>query len=247
MQIGWLGLSNYGWAILIITFAFIVRGVVGFGAGMISISLLLLLLPIKIVVPIVLCLELLGSLTLGAIDIKQIYWKELHSIWPFTLVGLGLGLYFLSNIQSQYLMIILGCLLLAYVVTVPLCKLHNVPPIHKPWGILFGFIGGVMGGMYGTGGPSLAAYLQRRHLPPRNLRATIQFIALIDNVVRSVGYIALGLLSMRVFTTALWLAPPTLIGIGIGNRLHHRLSSRYFEWAISTVLAVIGVKLVAGL
>lgn len=100
-------------------------------------------------------------------------------------------------------MIILGCVLLAYVTTVPLHKLHNAPPIHKPWGILFGFIGGMMGGMYDTGGPSLVAYLQRRYLPPRNLQATIQFIALSDNVVRTAGYIALGLFSMRVRTTVL--------------------------------------------
>ena len=99
MQVGWLGLSNYGWTILIITTAFMIRGVVGFGAGMISISLLLLLLPIKIVVPIVLCLELLGSVTLGAIDIKEIYWTYLPFTWPFTLAGLGPGLYFLSTVQ----------------------------------------------------------------------------------------------------------------------------------------------------
>lgn len=78
-QIGWLGLSNYGRAMQIITVAFIVRSVVEFGAGMISISLLLLLLPIKIVVLIVLCLELLGSLTLDTIDINQIFWNELPS------------------------------------------------------------------------------------------------------------------------------------------------------------------------
>ena len=68
------------WAIAggIILVAFYVRAVIGFGSGLISVALLTLIFPIKEVVPVVLLLDLLGSVLLGAYDFREMRWPELR-------------------------------------------------------------------------------------------------------------------------------------------------------------------------
>ncbi|MCE5359575.1 MAG: TSUP family transporter, partial [Acidithiobacillus sp.] len=72
----------WGIAAFIVFLAFYVRGVIGFGSGLISVSLLTLLFPIKEVVPVVLLLDLLGSVLLGAYDFSEIRWPELRWLLP---------------------------------------------------------------------------------------------------------------------------------------------------------------------
>jgi uncharacterized membrane protein YfcA len=45
--------------------------VIGFGSGLIAVALLTLIFPIKEVVPVVLLLDLLGSVLLGAYDFRE--------------------------------------------------------------------------------------------------------------------------------------------------------------------------------
>ena len=246
MIFGFLAPWPYGWTVLIVVSAFTVRGVLGFGAGLISVALLVLVLPITQVVPLVLCLEFIGSLTLGTMDVKHIKWKDLYWLWPLTIAGLGVGLFILRATEAEQLTRILGGFLLAYVFYLLLYKPNVRTVVPRIWGILFGFVGGVMGSMYGTGGPSLVAYLQLRQLSTRSLRATIQFVALTDNVMRGAGYVMLGLLTFPVFISALWLAAPTFLGIWIGNRIHHRIPPQYFEWGIIIILGLTGIKLLFG-
>ena len=187
-----------------------------------------------------------GSLTLGTMDVKHIKWKDLYWLWPLTIAGLGVGLFILRATEAEQLTRILGGFLLAYVFYLLLYKPNVRTVVPRIWGILFGFVGGVMGSMYGTGGPSLVAYLQLRQLSTRSLRATIQFVALTDNVMRGAGYVMLGLLTFPVFISALWLAAPTFLGIWIGNRIHRRIAPQYFEWGIIIILGLTGIKLLFG-
>ena len=232
------------WAIAggIILVAFYVRAAIGFGSGLISVALLTLIFPIKEVVPVVLLLDLLGSMLLGAYDFREIRWPELRWLIPGSVIGLAIGSFILADTNAQNLTHFLGVFILAYVVYALIMKPERLPQVALPWGMPLGIFGGVVGSLYGGGGPPIVAYLQMRHLDKRAFRATFQGIALTDNILRAFMYIALALLTWQLMVGFLLLIPPVLLGLWTGNRLHLRINQRAFLMGTLAVLAVVGLK-----
>ncbi|MDA8114043.1 MAG: sulfite exporter TauE/SafE family protein [Acidithiobacillus sp.] len=232
------------WAIAggIILVAFYVRAVIGFGSGLISVALMTLIFPIKEVVPVVLLLDLIGSVLLGAYDFREMRWPELRWLIPGSVIGLAIGSFILADTNAQNLTRFLGVFILAYVVYALVMKPERLPQVALPWGMPLGMFGGVVGSLYGGGGPPIVAYLQMRHLDKRAFRATFQGIALTDNILRAFMYIALALLTWQLMVGFLMLIPPVLLGLWTGNRLHMRINQRAFLMGTLAVLAVVGLK-----
>ena len=232
------------WAIAggIILIAFYIRAVIGFGSGLIAVALLTLIFPIKEVVPVVLLLDLLGSVLLGAYDCREIRWPELRWLIPGSVIGLAIGSFILADTNAQNLTRFLGVFILAYVVYALVMKPERLPRAALPWGMPLGIFGGVVGSLYGGGGPPIVAYLQMRHLDKRAFRATFQGIALTDNILRAVMYIALALLTWQLTVGFLLLIPPVLLGLWAGNHLHMRINQKAFLMGTLAVLAVVGLK-----
>ena len=232
------------WAIAggIVLAAFYVRAVIGFGSGLISVALLTLIFPIKEVVPVVLLLDLLGSVLLGAYDFREMRWPELRWLIPGSVIGLAIGSFILADTNAQNLTRFLGVFILAYVVYALAMKPERLPRVALPWGMPLGIFGGAVGSLYGGGGPPIVAYLQMRHLDKRAFRATFQGIALTDNILRAFMYIALALLTWQLTVGFLLLIPPVLLGLWAGNHLHMRINQRAFLMGTLAVLAVVGLK-----
>ncbi len=229
-------------AAIIVFVAFYVRGVIGFGSGLISVALLTLFFPIKEVVPVVLLLDLLGSVLLGAYDFHEIRWPELRWLVPGSFLGLLVGSYILADSNAQSLTRFLGLFILAYTLYALLLKPERLPRISLRWGLPLGAFGGVIGSLYGGGGPPVVAYLQMRHLDKRAFRATFQGVALTDNVLRLVVYVYLALMNVSLAVGFLMLVPPVLVSLWTGNHLHLRIPQRGFMLATLALLAGVGIK-----
>ncbi len=232
------------WAIAggITLVAFYVRAAIGFGSGLISVALLTLIFPIKEVVPVVLLLDLLGSMLLGAYDFREMHWPELRWLVPSVTIGLAIGAFILADINDQNLTHFLGVFILAYVVYQLIIKPERLPQVALPWGMPLGIFGGLVGSLYGGGGPPIVAYLQMRHLDKRAFRATFQGISLAESILRVFMYIALALLTWQLTVIFLMLIPPVLLGLWAGNRLHMRINQRAFLMGTIAVLALAGLK-----
>ncbi len=224
--------------------AFYVRATIGFGSGLISVALLSLMFPVKEVVPVVLLLDLLGSVLLGAYDFHEMQWRELSWLIPGSVIGLGLGAIALAHTDAQSLMRFLGVFILAYVIYAVAAKPERMPRISRAWALPLGTLGGLIGSLYGGGGPPLVAYLQMRHLDKRAFRATFQAIALSDNVLRAGLYVALGLLNLPLTIAFVALGAAAALGLYLGNHLHMRISQRAFMRGTLVLLTIVGLKYV---
>jgi uncharacterized membrane protein YfcA len=71
--------------------AYFIRGITGFGSGLISVPLLALFLPLKFVVPLVLLLDFTASVVIGGLHFKRVQWNEIGILIPFGVVGVVLG------------------------------------------------------------------------------------------------------------------------------------------------------------
>lgn len=229
-------------ALAVVFAAFYVRATIGFGSGLISVALLTLLFPIKQVVPVVLLLDLAGSVILGAYDVRKMRTQELKWLIPASMIGVLIGAQVLRESPAQHLTASLGVFVIAYVIYAIAVHPERIPRIAPAWALPLGLLGGVIGSLYGGGGPPIVAYLQMRHLDKRAFRATFQAIALLDNMARGATYVALGLLTLPLAATALTLGPAVLAGLALGNRLHLRIRHETFLRATLAVLLIIGLK-----
>lgn len=229
-------------ALLVVFAAFYVRATIGFGSGLISVSLLTLLFPIKEVVPVVLLLDLMGALALGAYDLREMRPRELGWLLPGSLLGVLAGAQVLRDSAAQQLTLFLGLFIIAYVLYAVLIRPERLPRIGPLWALPLGLFGGVIGSLYGGGGPPIVAYLQMRHLDKRAFRATFQAIALADNAARGLVYATFGLLDLPQAGAFMVLAPAVLAGLLLGNRLHMRIRHETFLRATLAVLFAVGLK-----
>ena len=227
---------------LIVVLAFFVRAAIGFGSGLISVALLSLLFPIKQVVPVVLLLDIIAPFYLGIYDLHELRSDELKALLPASLAGLALGSLVLARTDAQSLTTFLGVFILAYVAYALLLRPERLPQVSRRWAWPLGTLGGIIGSLYGGGGPPIVAYLQMRHLDKRAFRATFQAIALVDNLLRAVMYVVLGLLNLALGAVFLALAPAALLGLYLGNHLHFRIPHRAFLYAPLALLASVGIK-----
>ena len=230
--------------IIIVLIAFFVRATIGFGSGLISVSLLTIFLPIRITVPAVFILDFLGSIMLGAYDFKEVNWNDLSYLLPATVFGLLSGAYILKYANPQKLTIFLGIFILMYIIYALKVKQDKLPHVKNSMGAPLGFLGGLIGSLYGGGGPPIVAYLQMKHHGKRTFRATFQIVAITDSIFRSVIYASLGLLTIKVLKFSAILIPSLLAGLFWGNKLHFIINQKTFYYLVIIILTIAALGLI---
>lgn len=100
----------------ILAVAYIIRGVAGFGSGLIAVPLLTFILPLSLVVPLVVLLDYIASLSQGLKNREEIRWKELIPLIPFSIIGVVIALVFLSKVDTLLLTRALGVFIVVYAI-----------------------------------------------------------------------------------------------------------------------------------
>jgi uncharacterized membrane protein YfcA len=108
-----------------------------------------------------------------------------------------------------------------------------------------GFLGGLLGGAFNTGGPPLIAHLYRRAESPLALKATIQTIFLTISLCRAPVAAASGQLGGDVLRDAVSTLPLALAGLWIGDRLSRRVAPDRFRLLAWVALGLLGGVLLA--
>jgi hypothetical protein len=226
---------------LVLFLAYFVRGMAGFGSGLIAVPLLSLVLPVTAVVPLVVSLDYLGSASQGIKNLDQIAWKEQLALVPFMLVGVGLGLYLLQAVPTAALSRALGAFVIVYAVyqVLPLPALRG----SRLFAIACGLLGGLIGTLFGSGGPFYVIYLNLRNLKKTTFRATFASNFLIDGGIRLVAYVILGLFRWETLVSMAGALPIVVAGLFLGGHIQTRFSQRVFVWLISALLMASGAGL----
>jgi uncharacterized membrane protein YfcA len=228
-------------AIVIIFIAHILKGLSGFGSGLIAIPLLALFLPVIFIVPVLGLLSYSGTVLQSFSLRKQAKWRVILPLIPFTLVGVAAAVWVLSTVDPRVLVFCLGLFVFLYAIY----SLLPTRDIKSSWyWIVFsGSFGGLVGALFGTGGPFYVIYLKTCGLNKTQFRATIASIFLIDGGVRIVGYASSGLYTPQVLSLVAMLFPVLLLGMYIGHHLHITINQKVFNRIISIMLLFSGMLL----
>ncbi len=228
-------------SVAILLTAYFVRGITGFGSALVAVPLLSLLLPVTLVVPVVILLDYLGSLSHGLHHRKQVLWREIVPLTPFTLSGIVVALYLMKQVEPGTLTVALGIFVILYAV-------YSLLPIQLPqgsrlWAAPLGFLAGLIGAAFGTGGPFIVIYLTLRQLDKLSFRGTIAVIFFIDGGMRLLGYFLSGLYTLELLGWTLLSIPLAALGMWLGGQIHSGLSQRQFVQIISVTLLLSGTAL----
>ena len=189
--------------------------------------------------------DICASLYVGKKSSKDANLKELKWLFPFSLLGMVLGIILLIKAPSEPLLITLGCFAVLNGVRVLWQRNREmINPISRWWAAPFGFLGGTFTALFATGGPIYVSYLGLRINDPKALRATMAFAIFMLTFLRLTLMLVTGLiLSWPVLGLAICLLPATFFGIWAGTHVHSKLSSTSMRIVYGSILLFSGTTL----
>lgn len=234
---------------LLVFVAFLVRGFTGFGAALLVVPILALCLPVKsLVVPLLTVLSLVNSLWLAWRARERIDWVESAWLFAGSVPGVAVGLLLFQQApESALRRIVGGCVLVigAWIAARgDVAVKRRLPRAAAP---AFGGASGVVGALFGAGGPPLVLYLAGRGLPREAFRATLLLQFAASDLARSAALATGGWFTPALLLSGLALYPAALLGSWCGERLFQRVSEAAFRRAVGGLLVAVGaVLLVTG-
>lgn len=224
-----------------------VKGGLGFGLPLATISVLPLVIPIDmalalntVVQPVTNISQLVGTRQTRA---------TVRRFWPMTLtlaIGVAGGALLLSGLSGERLMMLLGLFIMVFCALSATGYAPRVPPHReRVAGLATGLAAGVVGALTAANGPIFVMYLLGLGADRQTFRAALGFLFIVSGAFIATGFWSVGVLDASRALLALLCIPPALIGMEIGNRLASLLPRRLFLNLVLGVLFMLGLRFFA--
>lgn len=224
--------------------AYVVFGMVGFGATLVSAPLLAHVLPVSTVVPALALTDFIASCSSGFRLGAHVAKQELLRLVPAMFIGSVIGAYILFSVPVKTLMLLLGIFVALYALNG--LRAQAPKPLLSPrrawW---FGGAGGVLSALFGAGGWVYSIYLVRRLEDPLQVRATQNAVLTVSSFIRVALFTVAGrYFEVSLLLLVLALLPAVALGLYVGHRITLRLDRRRFMQLLYSVLLLTGGSLV---
>ena len=230
-------------AAAILLAAYFIRGITGFGSGLISVPLLALFLPLKFVVPLILLLDFTASIVIGGFNFKRVRWSEVGVLIPFGIVGVVLGTSLLVSLPPEPMLMALAGFVFIFAVR-SILNIRGDKPISRGWAVPASLTGGTVGALFGTGGPPYVIYLTHRIHDKSDLRATFSALFFTEGITRIASFLVVGLLMTTPIWIAYFAALPVMLGaLYLGGRVHVGLTPLQMTRLVGVLLLVSSLSL----
>lgn len=234
----WLGLA--------ILLSYTIEAITGFGSIVIALSLGAILLPIPELLPVLVPLNVFMSGYLTWKHRQHVDWRLLLTlILPLMVAGTLAGYVLTPWLGASSLRILFG-LLVVWFAGKELWRLLG-GHVAKPHGLMTSrvitFGAGITHGLFASGGPLLVYALAGIQLDKSRTRATLLTVWFTLNLTLSTLYLFDGSLAASA-GRLVWYLPLLVVGVMVGEFLHHRLNENRFRIAVYGVLLVTGLLLI---
>lgn len=236
---------------IIVFFANIVESLAGFGATVLALTFGAQFFAIEDLIPILVPLNLLLSLTLVIRYWENLNRKELLTrILPFAAIGMPIGMVIYQFAPGKTLKLIFGgVVVLLGVFELARGLLARGKPevaakkLSLAQSAIFLVSGGIMQGLYASGGPFIVYYASRAIPDKREFRTTLSVLWLILNFFLTGTLIATQKMTSYTLKFSLYLLPCVVAGMIVGMLVHERVSEKFFRTAVYVLLVGAGLSL----
>jgi uncharacterized membrane protein YfcA len=227
--------------------AFMVNTVTGFAGSILALALGVHLFSIESLVPVIVILNLVISVYIVALHHEAIDRRLLlREIIPATGLGVAIGIVLFNFSKTNTLKVAFGIFVIGFsLLELFIILFSKDGSSRKPLSVVQSyfwlFSGGVMHGLYASGGPPIVYYAGRNIPDKRAFRSTLSAMWVILNTVILVSDIATGKFTAKSLWLATLLLPALALGIALGECLHPRIPERSFRILVFSLLVVAGV------
>jgi uncharacterized protein len=227
-------------------FAGFVKGAMGFGLPLVSVTVLPFLIPVETALA-------LNALVIMITNLQQIGQAGatrdgFRAGWPMML-GMALtvpaGALFTVGISTSALMTILGSFVLLFVASSFVVPTLRVPPGWE-WrtGFGMGLASGFVGALTSSPGPIFVMYVVSLHLARPVYMAALGFIMTLFGLVVTLSYIWVGVVRWEHVPTGVLATVPAFLGMWLGNAAGKKLGVEAFRRIILSLLGILAVLMI---
>jgi uncharacterized membrane protein YfcA len=214
----------------------------GFGLALVTMALLPPLIGIHLATPLVALVAIIIETVLllryrEALDVRSIWRVVLAS-----LIGTPLGILFLSRVDENLILSVLGIVIVGYALYALLGL--KLPLLENSlWAYLAGLVGGLLGGAFNTSGPPVIVYADFRRWQPTVFKSNMQGYFVITSLAIMIAHALSGNLTTQVWNAFWWTLPFIGIGLLAGLSLDRWLNPTLFRRVVLVLLVVMGIRL----
>lgn len=222
----------------------LIYGMFGFGYVLVSVALLPFFIAVKVAVPMVApqVLVLAGWMLYGLR--RHLHKRIALPILVGLPLGLPLGVYLLHVLSEESIRRMLGSVVLLYALWSIVRVSRTMSVLRSDaWGLVAGFLSGIIGGAILAAGPIIVIYLTLRGLRKEEFKATFLLWSLLQSCLVIPFYSMIGILTSKAFLWGAIALPFSGVGILVGVRLFERVQEQVFYRLVIVLLALSGVHL----
>lgn len=228
---------------IIFLIAGFVQGMTGFGSALVAIPLLSLIIDIKAAVPLCILNSMIITTYLSFTMRKHLEIKKILPLCLAAVPGIILGATALHSVDSRWIRISLGILLVSYSLYSLLSK-PRPRKLHTLWGWLAGFLSGAIGATFSAGGPPTIIYATLNDWNKDSIKATLSGFFLFNSYLIAVVHAINGLTTTDVFTSFIISAPFVLLGTVLGAICYGKVAKQKYLQIIFAFLILMGIMLI---
>lgn len=221
-------------------FAGFVRGVTGFGGGMVLTAPLSLIVGPREGIVTALLLEAFAVLPMMPAALRRVSVRTILPICAAAAVCVPVGSFYLATVDGAVVRRTIGAVVLAFALL--LLSGYRYKGVQRTGtSIALGATAGVLVGAVGVGGPPIIAYLLAGPDPAAVTRANITTILVGISVFALIAGWGTGLLRETSPMLALWLTLPFAFGNWAGTRLYFTFNEQQFRRVALALISIIAL------
>jgi uncharacterized protein len=220
------------------------EAVTGFGCTVLALPFITALFGLKQGVMTLTILAWILALYIVAAKHKDIDWRHFGVIVAFVIAGLPIGMYLFKHVDPAPLkkvlavFIILASSLQLLAFFAPRLAARRLP---KPIGFILLFLGGIVHGLFSSGGPLVVLYASKALPDKSTFRATLCLLWATLNSIIIGSYIASSAITADDARRTAFMLPFLALGIIAGEWAHQRVKPEAFKLIVFSMLLVTGV------
>jgi uncharacterized protein len=224
--------------------AYFIKGITGFGNTLVMNSLFSFFKENRFTTPVDLLLSIPTNLYTAWKERKSINFKIVLPLTIIVILGNIPGILLLAIGETTVLKSVLGVVLILLGLEMYFRKSPSEnSPRNKPIPFLIiGTLSGLLMGLFGIGA-LLAAYIHRTSKNRNDYRGNICCVFAVDNIVRLLGYLYIGILNDGILLFSLFMVPAIIAGMYLSTKVDRRFNEASVKKLILVLLILSGLVL----
>jgi uncharacterized membrane protein YfcA len=169
---------------------------------------------------------------------------------PPTLIGVALGIFLVDAISPELFRKVAGGLAFIFVLDSlrkHFAKQEETLPLHAGnnyLGMGAGLLGGAASSVAHAGGVVWSTYLTKRQLGKEEFVATIIFMFLVTNIIKTASFLHIGIISPQNVLHILMCSPLIILGGLCGNRINKKINVRVFRLIVILLIMILSLQMI---